>query len=267
MDISSTTKLLLASGVTLLCARLVLAVGPADQCEAAKLKIAGRYGACRTKAEARAVKTGATVDYSQCDSRYTRTWGRAEAAGGGSCPTSGDEARIQSQVAADTARLGLALSGQRFVDNGDGTVTDSQTGLMWEKKTDDGSVHDTDNLYTWTIGVDEPNGTAFTEFLGTLNDCQSPPDGSTITGGFAGHCDWRLPTVVELQTILLSPFPCATSPCIDPVFGPTTAFYYWSSTSLSVAPFDAWYVLFHNGNALYELKGGNFSVRAVRGGA
>jgi hypothetical protein len=24
---------------------------------------------------------------------------------------------------------------QRFTDNGDGTVTDHQTGLMWEKKT------------------------------------------------------------------------------------------------------------------------------------
>jgi hypothetical protein len=44
----------------------------------------------------------------------------------------------------------------RFVDNGDGTVTDNQTGLQWEKKTTAvGSVanladpHDVDNAYTW----------------------------------------------------------------------------------------------------------------------
>ncbi len=41
----------------------------------------------------------------------------------------------------------------RFVDNGDGTICDHQTGLMWEKKdAADGVVdlnnpHDVDNLY------------------------------------------------------------------------------------------------------------------------
>ena len=32
--------------------------------------------------------------------------------------------------------------GARLIDNGDGTVTGTKTGLMWEKKTSDGSVHD-----------------------------------------------------------------------------------------------------------------------------
>jgi hypothetical protein len=35
-----------------------------------------------------------------------------------------------------------AAEAQRYVDNGDGTVTDNTTHLMWEKKTTDGSVHD-----------------------------------------------------------------------------------------------------------------------------
>src|SRR5256886_17017803 len=37
-----------------------------------------------------------------------------------------------------------------YVDNGDGTVTDVNTGLVWEKLSDDGTVHDKDNMYTWT---------------------------------------------------------------------------------------------------------------------
>src|SRR5205809_4997267 len=36
-----------------------------------------------------------------------------------------------------------------YVDEGDGTVTDVNTGLMWEKLSHDGTAHDKDNLYTW----------------------------------------------------------------------------------------------------------------------
>ncbi len=36
-----------------------------------------------------------------------------------------------------------------FVNNGDGTITDTSTGLMWELKTDDGGERDKDNKYTW----------------------------------------------------------------------------------------------------------------------
>ena len=71
---------------------------------------------------------------------------------------------------------------------------------------------------------------------------------------FAGHNDWRLPSELgcngpgvwgppgytcgssdphELETILLEPYGCGTSPCIDPIFGPTASNRYWSS-SLSV---------------------------------
>lgn len=64
------------------------------------------------------------------------------------------------------------------------------------------------------------------------------------TGRRAGHCDWRLPSedgrnspftgARELESILLAPSPpspCGTVPCIDPIFGPTVAFYYWSATT------------------------------------
>ena len=64
---------------------------------------------------------------------------------------------------------------ERFVDNSDGTVCDSETGLMWERKnqTIQGEdVHDILNGYTWTAEGDDfniPTGTVFTDFLGRLN--------------------------------------------------------------------------------------------------
>ena len=152
----------------------------------------------------------------------------------------------------------------RFEDRGL-TVYDNQTGLEWEKKTDDNSIHDKDNAYTWTDGGDgdftDPDGTAYTNFLATLNDCESD-NGVTISGGFDDHCDWRLPGIDELKTIV----DCGFSPCIDPVFGPTAASFYWSSTSIASGPTLAWFVDFLNGIVLLDSKPFDYHVRAVRGG-
>ena len=160
----------------------------------------------------------------------------------------------------------------RFVDNGNGTVTDNYTGLQWETKggagggADFANSHDVDNTYTWntTFGGTDPNGTAFTDFLGKLNNCTSA-DGSTVSAAFAGHCDWRLPTIAELQTILLAPFPCGTSPCLAGVFGPTAASDYWSSTTFPTLPGYAWVVNFGNGTVVGRTLDNAFFVRAVRG--
>jgi hypothetical protein len=161
-------------------------------------------------------------------------------------------------------------SAVRFVDNGDGTVSDTTTGLMWEKKDNlDGSPnsadpHDADNFYTWSSSGSAPDGTLFTDFLLTLT-CVSP-NGTSVTGGFAGHCDWRLPTNAELQTILLQPFPCGTQPCIDSTFGPSNDTNHWSSTTDSVVPARAWAVSFFNGLVNNASKTLNNSARAVRSG-
>jgi hypothetical protein len=143
---------------------------------------------------------------------------------------------------------------------GDGTVIDRLTGLQWEQKTDDMTPHDKDNLYSWSTTGDgdtaDADGTAFTSFLLALN-----------AAGFAGHYDWRLPTIAELQTILLEPYPCTTSPCIDPVFGPTIAGGGWSATTNADSPSDACYVAFNSGYVGDGgFKGYAFYVRAVRAG-
>src|SRR5258707_95702 len=49
-------------------------------------------------------------------------------------------------------RAGGALS---YQDNGDGTVTDLNTQLMWEKKSEDGSLHDVSNTYVWSSMEDQ----------------------------------------------------------------------------------------------------------------
>jgi len=237
----------------------------AQKCESFKLKHTGKYVFCRMKADSKAAKKGEAPDYTKCDDKIVDKFDEAESKWGTECPTSGDVGDIQDQVATDSDFVALKLAGDRFVDNGDGTVTDVDTGLMWEQKDDAGGIHDTNNVYALSATGTAFDGNAFTTFLATLNAGTSS-DGTTISGCFAGHCDWRLPTNAELQTILLEPFPCPRTPCIDPIFGPTQSYFYWSATNLAGAPFFAWLVDFFAGDVPNGNKTGNFYVRAVRGG-
>jgi hypothetical protein len=137
---------------------------------------------------------------------------------------------------------GPALS---YHDNGDGTFTDNNTLLMWEKKDiTSGSIHDLSNTYTWS--------NAFAVFLAALN---SPPC-------FAGHCDWRLPNVKELQSIVdySKRNPAANVP------GFTPADSHWSSTPFADDSVNAWDVNFTVGSVSPIGKNSALRVRAVRGG-
>jgi hypothetical protein len=94
---------------------------------------------------------------------------------------------------------------------------------------------------------------------------------------FAGHGDWRLARENglsfiggerELGSILLMSFPCDTSPCIDPIFGPTIPSIYWTATTKGpngpTRPSDAWFVGFGDGGWGDAGKWGPLYVRAVR---
>jgi hypothetical protein len=166
---------------------------------------------------------------------------------------------------------------QRFVDNGDGTVTDNQSGLTWEKKEPcgvDGLLVDFDNphcvanTYTWTSDLDgdstDPDGTLYADFLAMLNlDVTVDPSATC----FANHCDWRLPNIQELQTILLADCAGFPTPCIDEeLFGPTQALGYWSSSTHTVFRDDVWRIVFSSGIALSDDKTDVQYARAVRGG-
>jgi hypothetical protein len=93
----------------------------------------------------------------------------------------------------------------QFVDNGDGTVTDLATGLMWTQE-DGGS------LMNWEEALD-----------------------SAATNTTAGHTDWRLPDAKELQSIVdytRAPLITGTA-AIDTNFFRMTSpeSYFWTSTT------------------------------------
>ena len=108
-----------------------------------------------------------------------------------------------------------------FVDNGDGTITDLATGLMWLQD-DSGHLNagsNNDGTMNWEDALD------WAENLTT-----------------AGYSDWRLPDAKELQSIVdYTRSPSMTSsPAIDPVFntstitdegGGTNYPFYWTSTT------------------------------------
>ena len=151
----------------------------------------------------------------------------------------------------------------RWTVNGDGTATDNHTGLVWELKTDDGTIHDVDRVYTFSVDGSRRDGTAYTEFLDELNASVSA-DGLTGTGCFAGECDWRLPTIDELREIHpeVGAAICG-SDCV-PIPGETAESTYWSSTA-STDPALAWLVDFETGESLSAGSFGGNRVRAVRG--
>lgn len=153
----------------------------------------------------------------------------------------------------------------RFNVNGDGTLTDNQTGLMWELKSvaGTGDVHDVTNSYTWSGTLSAPDGTLYTVFLSLLNSDVSSNGGSTC---FANHCDWRLPNVAELRSIVeTSASNCGSGAlCIDPALGPTQGDGYWSSTTTADCSFCAWITNFNFALTSQYEKPYPLPARAVR---
>jgi hypothetical protein len=136
----------------------------------------------------------------------------------------------------------------------DGTVKDLHTGLIWEVKCTGGgcaALHDVANTYPWS--GDGSTDTIW-DWLADIN-----AEGGT---GYAGHNDWRIPNVRELQSIA----DYGVLPTIAPLFGPTSESEYWSSTAFAPNPSAAEDVDFFGGDVRSRPKSTAFFVRAVRHG-
>jgi hypothetical protein len=173
----------------------------------------------------------------------------------------------------------------RYRNNRNGTITDHNTGLVWEKKLAldhpactaldqaNRSVHCMQNAYLWSDTGTDPDGSLFDDFLARLNNrcerdeslpCTRDRDCRAVGGkcGFAGKRDWRIPNVRELQSIVdYGVF----SPALDADFGPTIRNDYWSSTSFAAIQSVAWAVVFNDGTVRANGKDTTLSARAVRG--
>lgn len=110
-------------------------------------------------------------------------------------------------------RGNLDYGTNNYIDNGDGTISDLNTGLMWQQA-DDGNFYDWENALS---------------------------TGENLT--LAGHTDWRLPNPKELHSIVdYTRCPDVTnSPAIDSIFSTTEILdpygnpnqypYFWTGTT------------------------------------
>ena len=143
-------------------------------------------------------------------------------------------------------RGGQATDSEPLIDNGDGTVTDITSGLMWQK-------NGAESKMTWEESV------SYCEAL-----------------SFAGYNDWRLPNRKELHSIVNYNL---YEPAVDTAFFPDTLWggqpdydyeFYWSSTTDVSFTRCACYMNFDYGIGPYygivKDSSGGGSVRAVRGG-
>jgi len=154
-------------------------------------------------------------------------------------------------------------AGLRYQDNGDGTITDMNTGLMWERKSGEAGLHYHDDHFVWTPGP----GSVW-EWLALVN-------AENGGAGYAGHTDWRLPNLRELQSIVNyensgpaigSEFNMACAPgCTVAACSCTEPAPLWTSTTFTADPTLAWLVDFANGFVVNDAKTAAWHVRAVRG--
>lgn len=143
-----------------------------------------------------------------------------------------------------------------YSDHGD-TVTDLETGLMWQKCSQglEGSICSLGKAgtYTWPQALE----------LAQL---------ANAGAGTFGYTDWRLPSIAELHTLV-------EVACEDPALNPTIfpeQFtktdstqpdpWYWSSSPAAIYADSAWMINLQTGEEAVEMKNVYSFVRLVRGG-
>lgn len=137
---------------------------------------------------------------------------------------------------------GSSASQPSYTNNGNGTITDNVTGLVWEQCTEGLSGSNcsagTATQYTWQAALNRCNALSL----------------ATKT--------WRLPNVNELRSIADY---SKKNPAVNSTYFPgTLSAYYWSSTSYTQSPSNAWYVYMSDGLVNpFASKSSTYYVRCV----
>lgn len=136
-----------------------------------------------------------------------------------------------------------------LTDNGDGTVSDDVTGLMWDK-------------CSWG----QSNNTTCAGGAATTHDWYQALSVAVTANAasYKGHSDWRLPNVNELESLVKID---AASPAVDTtVFPNTISSYYWTASTYVSDQTRAWPVGFEVGDPFFLVKTNTNYVRLVRNG-
>ena len=158
-------------------------------------------------------------------------------------------ATVHAEHTCRTSTILASTPSSQLVDNGDGTITDSKTGLMWKKclegVTGDNCEKNSPSTFTQQKAL---------EYTETINDGD----------GFAGHTDWRLPSIGELCSIIEQQ---CYRPAINTIRFPNTPnSRVWAKTLFAGNLNMAWYVNFGDGKSYIDGLQINTAVRLVRGG-
>lgn len=144
-----------------------------------------------------------------------------------------------------------------FVDNGDGTVSHTGSGLVWMRcslgQTWNGrGCAGTARQYTWQQAR---------QAAADINSGAADDDGDGRVG-YAARSDWRLPDKMQLESIIEEG---CYAPAINATFFPDTpSHWYWSATPSSSNRDIAWLINFHNGFDGADDKTYAARVRLVR---
>ena len=147
-------------------------------------------------------------------------------------------------------------------------VKDTNTGLVWELKTDDDGVHDKDKSFRWGgIGADKIGSIFFDDWNNFLT--------TTNKEKLCGFNDWRVPTIDELKSLVVSGAAnqigsesSEQKPAINTeYFALTLPSPYWSVSAYENYPDHAQTVHFGNGASYYYngYRGNQLPLRLVRG--